>query len=157
MEGKAPYAKGKVQTRLEALRAAVTFPEDSVEGRFLRARAILAEEKETKAALKAQEAALQKAIVERIPRLTDEEVRTLLREKWVAPLHTALTAMADAVPEAIIRGITAVMEKYGETALDIEAQSREAGRSLAAMMTELTGSKYDEKGLAGWKSLFTED
>lgn len=157
VEGKAPYAKGKVQTRLEALRAAVAFPEDSVEGRFLRARAILAEEKETKAALKAQEAALQKAIVERIPRLTDEEVRTLLREKWVAPLHTALAAMADAVPEAIISGITAVMEKYGETALDIEAQSREAGRSLAAMMTELTGSEYDEKGLAGWKALFTED
>ena len=128
-----------------------------MEGRLLRARAILAEEKKTKAALKAQEAALQKAIVERIPRLTDEEVRTLLREKWVAPLHAALAAMADAVPEAIIRGITAVMEKYGETALDIETQSREAGRSLAAMMMELTGSEYDEKGLAGWKSLFTED
>lgn len=157
VEGKAPYAKGKVQTRLDVLRAAVTFPEDSAEGQFLRARAILTEEKETKAALKTQEAALLNAVMERIPRLTDEEVRTLLREKWVVPLHEALTSMAEEIPEAILRGITAVTEKYSETALDIEEQSREAGRALASMMTELTGSEYDEKGLAGWKSLFTED
>lgn len=153
VEGKAPYAKGKVQTRLDVLRAAVTFPEDSAEGQLLRARAVLTEEKEKKSALKTQEAALLNAVRERIPRLTDEEVRTLLREKWVVPLHEALTSMAEEIPEAILRGITAVTEKYSETALDIEEQSQETGRALASMMTELTGSEYDEKGLAGWKSL----
>lgn len=113
---------------------------------MVNARTALIKEKEIQPVLKAKEAALQTAIAERIPRLTDEEVRAILREKWVAPLHASLKAMAVSIPEAILHDIEAIMEKYSETALDIEEKSREAGRSLAAMMTELTGSEYDERG-----------
>lgn len=158
VEGEAPYTKGNVQKHLNDLYETYdNFPYDSIEGHLVNARTALIKEKEIQPVLKAKEAALQTAIAERIPRLTDEEVRAILREKWVAPLHASLKAMAVSIPEAILHDIEAIMEKYSETALDIEEKSREAGRSLAAMMTELTGSEYDEKGLAGWKSLFTED
>lgn len=157
VEGKAPYAKGKVQARLRALRAAITLPDDTAEGMLLRADGLLAREKSLRADVKDREAALAELVRARIPELTDDEARRLLTEKWAAPLGASLTAMADAVPKRLADAVTALMEKYGVTALDIERKSRDAGRALASLMDDLAGSAYDEKGLAGWKSLFTED
>ena len=157
VEGKAPYAKGKVQARLRAVQADHTFPEGSTEAKLLRAYTLLNEARDRKAEAKRQEDALAAAVAERIPRLTDEEARRLLREKWVMPLSASLMALAEAIPEALAMAGGAIVEKYRETAMDIEAQTKKSGRTLADMMDELCGSPYDEKGLAGWKALFTED
>lgn len=155
--GSAPYTKARVEARIASLLAAHPFPAGSAEAVFLRAAAVLDEEKDARSALKEKEAALETAVRERIPRLTDEEARTLLREKWVTPLCADLAQMAGTIPEDLARGLTALVEKYSETALTIEEKARSSGTVLASMMDDLTGSEYDMKGLAGWKALFTED
>lgn len=160
MDGKPPYVKANVQDVLDMFRQvrfALKYGPDTTERKIVEVSRCLKDEKSFQQEISKMEAALAEQVRARIPRLTDEEARRLLTEKWAVPLGASLAAMADAVPKRLADAVTAVMEKYGTTALDIETKSRGAGRALASLMDDLAGSDYDEKGLAGWKSLFTED
>lgn len=157
VEGAAPYAKGKAQARMQALKAAWTFPEDSLEAKLLRVLALMDEEKAAKKAYKEKYAALQQKTMKVIRTVDDDTARDLLQRKWILPLAANLRALPDAVQETLTEKAEALAEKYRRTAKAIHVDLDDAADRLGTMMDDLTGNEFDEKGLAEWKSLLKED
>lgn len=157
IDGKSPYGKKAVQNRIKKIKEAWIFPEDSLESKLIRVVQLMDEEAVVKSTYEEKRAALQEKTMEIIRTVDDDTARDLLRRKWILPLAAALHCLPGEMETELTARVEALMEKYQETALEVETKAQASGADLAAMMDDLTGSEYDMKGLAGWKALFTED
>ena len=111
------------------------------------------EEKALKKQLKADTLALEldtKAVLEA---LTDEEVRRLLRAKWIDKLVASLNVIPQTIVDDFVSRLKKLQEKYATTLNDVEEEIAETEQSLAAMLDELTGSEFDMQGLQELKKL----
>jgi len=153
IEGKKPYGKGKVTAYVKTLQAAYTFPEGSFEAKMVRADRLMTEEKSVRREVKDMAAALHLKTKETIEGLSDEQVRDLLRLKWIAPVCASLRAMPDAVIDGLEKAVQSLADKYAVTYLELDRQIQESEKALSTMIDDLTGSEYDMKGLDQFKSL----
>ena len=92
-----------------------------------------------------------------IQALTDEEVRTLLHEKWAAPIETGIQELPKELLGQFTKEIEALSKKYAVTMSALDAEIRETERVLAAMLGELTGSEADMAGIEELRKLLGED
>ena len=85
--------------------------------------------------------------------LSDDDVMTLLHQKWILPLVDGLSKL----PESIIADFTAKLEKlalkYSTTFAEVEDQIVETERELSQMINSLTGDEYDMQGLNELKKM----
>lgn len=153
IEGNTPYAKGKVVAYMKALQAAYTFPEGSFEGKMVSADKLMTEEKSVKKEAKEMAEALHLKTKETIEGLTDEQVRDLLRLKWIAPLCASLRAMPDAIITSLETAVQTLADKYAVTYLELDEQIEKSEKALSDMIDELTGNAYDMKGLEEFKDI----
>ena len=92
-----------------------------------------------------------------IQELTDEEVRTLLHEKWGAPIETGIQELPKELLGQFTKEIEALSGKYAVTMSALDAEIRETERELATMLGELTGSEADLAGIEELRKLLGED
>lgn len=111
------------------------------------------EEKELKSLIKKKSAELQEKTKATIENLSDEQVYMLLEKKWIEPLIEALKGLPDTLVDTLVSKITALQTKYDTTLNEIETQIKETESTLAEMIDELVGNKFDMKGLSEFKSL----
>lgn len=78
-----------------------------------------------------------------IEKLTDEEVRTLLYEKWIRPLQDNLLSIPDVIIEKLTAKALALAAKYKTGLVEVEQKIVDASNKLSAMLDELTGSEFD--------------
>lgn len=157
IEGNAPYGIAKVKARIKAIRETYVFPENSLERKLICVLQLMQDEKAVQTTYDTKFQELQERTISIIKTMDDETARDLLRRKWIVPLLTALKSLPQEIEDSLTAKAESLADKYRETAEDIERESQETGNMLADMMTELTGREYDEKGLAHWRALFTED
>ena len=87
------------------------FGEDSYEAKILKADELLAEEKDLKKNIKVEEAALHLKTKSTIEALSDDEVKKLLEEKWIAPLVESLHKLPDEVIGSLSTQVEALAKK----------------------------------------------
>lgn len=153
VEGNAPYAKAKVSTYIKALRAAYTFPEDSFEGKMIKADKLLTEEKRVKKETREMTEALHLKTKETIEGMSDEQVLDLLRLKWIAPLCASLRAMPEDIIDRLEKAVQELADKYAVTYVELDKQIQKSETVLASMIDNLTGSEFAMKGLGEFQSL----
>lgn len=153
VEGNSPYTKGKVSAYVKVLRAAYIFPEDSFEAKIVQADKLITEEKTVKREAKEMAEALHMKTKETIEGLSDEQVLDLLRLKWIAPLCASLRAMPEAIIVGLEQAVQALVDKYVITYVELDKQIKASETALAGMIDELTGSKFDMKGLSEFQTL----
>ena len=115
--------------------------------------ALSAEEKALKKQIKDESTALHLKTKSTIEGLNCEQVLSLLREKWIAPIIAGINSLPESVIGVLIGNLTALAAKYETTFFHVEQQIRETESSLSAMLDELDGSDFDLKGLAEFKKL----
>jgi type I restriction enzyme M protein len=93
---------------------------------------------------------LTKCIIEK---LSDAQVRDLLRRKWILPLVEALQDLPHCVVRTLVTRLEAQNEKYATTFAGVEGQIAETETALAGLLGELTGNEFDMQGLAELKTL----
>lgn len=111
------------------------------------AEALLKEGKELKKEIKKAGETLHLKTKETIESLPDDEVRKLLHEKWTAPICDGICDLPENLLNEFTKDIEAMAEKYAVTLNDIEKEIRETEASLVSMLSELTGSEADMKGI----------
>ena len=74
-------------------------------------------------------------------------MRKLLHEKWTAPICDGICDLPENLLNEFTKDIEAMAEKYAVTLNDIEKEIRETEASLVSMLSELTGSEADMKGI----------
>lgn len=114
---------------------------------------LLKEEKELKAAVKKDAAALHILTKETIETLTDEQVLWLLEQKWMVPLVDSLYAMPNTVINELVTKIQALADKYAITYEAVQTEIKQTEEALCGLIDQLEGNEFDMKGLSEFKSL----
>ena len=129
------------------------YTEDSPEGKLLAVMTLLDEEKDLKRIIKSDSAKLHSLTKETIENLTDEQVYTLLKKKWITPLMTELQKMPIVILDNLAAKVQALADKYATTFSDVEEEIKETEATLSSMIELLTGSEADIMGLNELKIL----
>ncbi|MBA6153102.1 type I restriction-modification system subunit M [Gelidibacter maritimus] len=147
------FSKTNVNKYLVQLQSEFSFPEDSLEYQLVIASQLLTEQKELKAEVKKEEAALHMLTKETIENLTNGQVNNLLEHKWVKPIVHALINLPSATIDTFSLELKHLAEKYATTYSQVAQDINEAENSLAELLDDLTGNEHDVKALTEFKNL----
>lgn len=111
------------------------------------------EEKKLKKQIKEKSEQLILATKKAIEELTDEQANKLLYEKWVVPLVNGVAKLPENMVDAFASKLEKLAEKYSTTFAEVEEQIVQTETELSSMLDELTGDKFDKKGIAEFKKL----
>lgn len=111
------------------------------------------EEKKLKKQLKDQSEALHIETKKTIETLSDEQVYSLLDQKWISPLIDGLGKLPESIISDFIAQIEKLAAKYETTFADVEEQIQDTEKELSGMIDLLTGSEFDMAGLAELKKI----
>ena len=111
------------------------------------------EEKKLKKQLKDQSEALHIETKKTIEALSDEQVYSLLDQKWISPLIDGLGKLPEGIISDFIAQIEKLAAKYETTFADVEDQIKDTEKELSGMIDLLTGSEFDMAGLAELKKM----
>ena len=97
--------------------------------------------------------ALEGKTKETIENLTDEQVITLLKDKWINPLIENLMKLPVNVVTELVAKLNSLAKKYETTFAEVEAEIAETEATLSAMIDDLEGNGFDMLGLAELQKL----
>ena len=137
-----------MQKRVNALLSDYVFDEETTEAQLQNVVRLVQNGKDLKRSISTQEKDLDEKAHLAIPKLTDEEVRMLLRKKWIEPLCDALNLLSTGIINDLTNRLLALVQKYDDGLVDVEKQIDEAGAKLAELIPQLKGNDADNKALA---------
>jgi len=105
------------------------------------------EEKKLKTEIKQGEDELHLETKAKIESLSEEEINNLLHEKWSSPIYNGILDLSDDMLKAFTKDVEALSTEYAVTMDDLEKEIKETEKSLAGMLSELTGSERDMEGI----------
>lgn len=111
------------------------------------------EEKALKSEVKKESALLEEKTKETIESLSDEQVRQLLKEKWINPLIQNLMQLPDRIVSELVDKLKALVKKYETTFAEVESQIEETEKELSLMIDDLEAGEFDMLGLHEFKKL----
>jgi type I restriction enzyme M protein len=141
------YAKSKVQKRLAQLRIGYKFEEGTIESKWMSVVYLTQEEKVIKYSISDQEHELDEKTRFEIPKLSDSQVRFLLKKKWIEPLCKSLNQLPNTVIQQFATSLEELTKKYSNGLVDVEKQISDASDELSKLIPQLKGSEADNKAL----------
>ena len=111
------------------------------------------EEKKLKKEIKEKTAALHIKTKETIEKLTDEDVYSLLYQKWVVPLVNSILDLPNKTIDSFASSLEKMAKKYESTMSEVESQIEETEKELCTMLDMLTGSNFDMQGLSEFRKM----
>ena len=88
-----------------------------------------------------------------IESLTEEQIRELLRLKWIMPVVDAVKTEHTNVVTSLIDKVEALVAKYAVTLNDVESEITDSELKLSQMIGSLHGNDFDMKALESLQSL----
>lgn len=129
------------------------FPEGSMEAHVVALTKNAEEQKQLKAEIKVAQADLEAKTIFTIEALTEEQIRLLLKLKWVMPVVDAVKAEHSGVVSTLIERVEALVKKYAVTLNDVENEIAESESKLSEMIASLRGNEFDMKALQSLQTL----
>lgn len=129
------------------------FSEDSFETKVIQCDGLISGEKALKKEIKEETDALHVKTKNTIEALTDDDVKMLLRIKWITKLVKSLYSMPNTIVEELITKVSSISMKYNETFEDVERNIATTKKKLSILLDELCGNEFDLKGLSEFKLL----
>lgn len=147
--------KSKISEIKKSIKKGAEYDEDSYESIILKIHDTSEKISKAKKKQKTIKSTLDNETAQKIRSLTDEEIYNLLIRKWIVPICDDINGISSALVSSLESQINLLVKKYDTTFTDLEAGVREAEVSLSSMLDALTGSDYDIRGLAQFKSLLS--
>ncbi|MBK8775139.1 MAG: hypothetical protein IPM10_10050 [Chitinophagaceae bacterium] len=147
------FGKANINKYLFELQSTFTFPDESFENKMVKASTLLTDEKDLKAQIKVEAAALHLKTKETIENLTDEQVFELLELKWIVPVVSSLNNLPETIITTLTNKVQASADKYAITYSDVAKEIKAAESTLSSLIGDLEGNEFDMKGLNELKSL----
>lgn len=147
------FGKANINKYLFELQSTFTFPDESFENNMVKASTLLGDEKDLKAQIKTEAAALHLKTKETIENLTAEQVFELLELKWIVPVVTSLSKLPETIITTLTNKVQALADKYAITYSDVAKEIKEAESTLSSLIGDLQGNEFDMQGLNELKNL----
>ena len=127
------------------------YQEDSLEVKIIQCNALIGEEKALKKDIKTESDRLHIKTKETIEALSDEEVKTLLKQKWIVGIMEGLREIPTSIINTVTEAVNYLAKKYEDTFEDVEKDIAKTENELVGLMDSLTANEFDMKGI---KELF---
>ena len=137
------YSKTEVNKAIQKLRQSYVFAENTPERRIMDATKAIEDSNALKEEIQKADAALHEKTKITIENLNDDEVKLLLREKWLTPMVAKIMDLAQKQLETLRKKIEELAKKYAYTYENIETEIKKTENELSLMLDELTGSDTD--------------
>ena len=137
------YSKTEVNKAIQKLRQSYVFAENTPERRIMDATKAIEDSNALKEEIQKADAALHEKTKITIENLNDDEVKLLLREKWLTPMVAQIMDLAQKQLETLRKKIEELAKKYAYTYENIETEIKKTENELSLMLDELTGSDTD--------------
>ncbi len=128
------------------------FAENSTENILAHVAGNIERQKALKKEVSAMEKALHELTKTTIENLSDDEVRTMLYEKWVHPLYENLLGIPQVIIEKLTSKVSVLATKYEIGLAEVEKNISIASKELSSMLDELTGSVFDMQAYKEFKN-----
>lgn len=135
------------------MKKGTSYSEDSFEIKIVQCAGLIAEEKQLRKLVKEETESLHIKTKETIENLDDNQVKELLRIKWISKLVSSLKSIPVNIIDALVLKIENIINKYSETFDDIEKDITDTEKRLCTFIDDLRGNDFDMKGLSEFKSL----
>ena len=89
--------------------------------------------------------------------LTDEQVKQLLREKWLTPAMQSINGIPASIESELEHQIREIILKYQNPISSLDTEIDESESSLAALLGDLAGEPFDMSAIAEMKKLLGGD
>lgn len=89
--------------------------------------------------------------------LSDQEIFSLLREKWISPIMERIYKIPDDTAEKFASEIESIKREYEHPLSVIEKDLKQTEMEFAPMIDELEGSESDMEALEALKQMISED
>lgn len=131
----------------------VIYQKESFEEKIINCNNLINEEKSLKKEVKAESDRLHIKTKETIEALSDDEVKTLLREKWIVGIINGINEIPSTIINSVVEAADYLSKKYEDTFEDVEKDITKTEKELVGLMDNLTANEFDMKGISELKSL----
>lgn len=90
---------------------------------------------------------------EAIVKLSDNEIKMLLKEKWLMPAMENINAIPNAIISNLSRSVNDIITKYDNPILTLDTDITKTEESLSVMLNDLTGDAFDMAAVQQFKTL----
>ena len=90
---------------------------------------------------------------EAIVKLSDDEIKMLLKEKWLTPAMENINAIPNAIISDLNRSVNEIINKYDNPILSLDTDIAKTEESLYVMLNDLTGDDFDMAAIKQFKKL----
>ena len=149
-------SKKAVSDKLKSLLEENTFEKDSTEYKLLEVQKLMNEAKELKKTLKKQTDELLLKTKETTECLSDEQVKMLLKIKWIKPLVEKTKAISEEIVNSFVAKLIALKKKYETTFVEVEEKLDKTEVEVNKMLSMLCGNEYDMQGIKEFQKLLKE-
>lgn len=130
--------------------------EGSLEDTLLKAQDLNEKNKTLKKDIKSKFGTVDKDAEKMLANLSNNEINSLLLEKWIAPLLKEIDSLPEKIFKNLEKKINILSKKYGNTLESIDKSIKETSSSLISMLDELEGTDDDLFALNDLKRLLGE-
>ena len=88
-----------------------------------------------------------------IPNLSDEQIITVLKEKWIAPILNEITNITTNLVGSFVSQLEGITKKYANPVIDLDKELLQTENNLAEMLSDLTGDDFDMKAILELKKM----
>lgn len=90
---------------------------------------------------------------EAIVTLSDDDVKMLLKEKWLTPAMQNINAIPNSIISDLIRSVLEIISKYENPILTLDTDIAKTEKSLSDMLGDLTGDAFDVSAIQQFNHL----
>lgn len=127
--------------------------EDSIEFKLISDNALNEEDKVLKAEIKILSNEVQNNIEKKYCELTEQELLTLLEEKWIKPIMESLNALSENPINELCTKLKKLSNKYVANLNSVDSDIKNTENELLSMLDDIIGNSDDIIGLEGFKKL----
>ena len=75
--------------------------------------------------------------------LSDDEIKMLLKEKWLTPAMQSINGIPTSIKDELNRSIQRIVVKYQNSISTLDAELSDAEKVLSSMLKDLRGNNFD--------------
>ena len=147
------YNTTDVKNRIKELQLEFKFEEGTTECKIVSLYNMKQIEKDLSTKVKKAENDLHDKTKTIIENLSDEQVKVLLKIKWIKPLVAQTKAMSGEIINSFVTKLTTLKKKYENTFIAVEEKLDKTEIEVNKMLCKLCGNDYDLKGIKEFQKL----
>ena len=147
------YNKAAMNAIVEQIKNRIEIDEDEDDYRIRHLYLLGQQISDLKKQIKALKTDLDNKAREAIVKLSDDEIKMLLKEKWLTPAMENINAIPNAIISELNRSVNDIIAKYDNPILTLDTDIAKTEESLSVMLNDLTGDEFDMAAIQQFKTL----